>query len=217
MKQGLIQMRMTMRAGLRALSVLALVGGLCAPVAAQEMSEKSVVSLMDYAWALTPERFTKPDGVTVEIDKKKREAVTIPVNVARDVIKVGRLSAHAHMCQLADDQTSNYRSLMRREEQKKVWSEPQLIYMSQLHLVTVMLLTGKLALIEREEGKEPKVVEEVKGTESRSCTPEQQAKVKEAIAAYVKTGPSLAAASKAGGADKAAATPASAPATPAKK
>ena len=148
---------------------------------------------MEYAWALTPERFTKPDGVTVEIDKKNRQERRGADRDGAEVIKVGRLTAHAQMCQLADEQTQNYRSLMVREQQKKLWSEQQIIYMNQLHLVTVMLLTGKLQLVEREEGKEPKVVEE-NVAPVKSCTPEQAAKVKEAVAAYVKTGPSLAAA-----------------------
>ena len=196
------------------MSVMSLALGGTTPAAAQDMSEKSVRTLMEYAWALTPERFTKPDGVTVEIDKKNLKSVEVPIKTAQEVIKVGRLTAHAQMCQLADEQTQNYRSLMLREQQKKLWSEQQLIYMNQLHLVTVMLLTGKLQLVEREEGKEPKVVEETVAP-VKSCAPEQAAKVKEAVAAYVKTGPSLAAAPPVAVPPKGAAatpTPASAPA-----
>lgn len=172
------------RAGMAA-AIAAALGG---PVAAQELSEKSVRTFMDYAWSMTPNKFTRPDGRAIQIDKNKRETVEIPLDVARDVIKAGRLTAHAQMCELPEDQVLNHRSLMKREEDKKKWSEAQMIYINQLHLVTVMLMAGKLQLVEREEGKEPKVVEESKAP-VRTCTEEQRKKVKELITAYVKTGP----------------------------
>ena len=30
---------------------------------------------MDYAWSLTPQQFSKPDGTVIQIDKKKKEEV----------------------------------------------------------------------------------------------------------------------------------------------
>ncbi len=182
-------------AGLRTVAIglgaLFLMG---APMAAaQELSERSVKAFMDYAWSLTPSKFTKPDGQSVEIDKKDRSKTEIPVATARDVIMVGRLTAHAQMCELPEDQVNNYRSLMQREEAKKKWSEQQMIYINQLHLTTVMLLTGKIRLVEKDGDKEV-VVEESKGGETRTCTEEQRKKVRELIAAYIKSGPAQAAA-----------------------
>ena len=179
---------MKTRAGI----VLACAGAfaLWVPVAsanAQELSEKAVNSFMDYAWSLTPQQFSKPDGTTILIDKKKRDDVVVPVDIAREVIKVGRLSAHAQVCDLRDDQIQNHRSLMRREELKNKWTPQQLVYISQLHLTTVMLLTGKIKLIEKEGDKEV-VVEEGKEP-AQSCTDEQRKKVKELITAYVEAGP----------------------------
>lgn len=212
-------MHVMKQVGIATASALMAVLGFSGQAPAQEMSQGSVQTLMEYAWALTPDRFTKPDGVTIEVDRSKRELAEVPLEIARDVIKVGRLSAHAQMCNLPEEHVSNFRSLMFREEQKKKWSEQQMLYMNQLHLVTVMLLTGKLQLIEREDGKEPKVIEDNVGTAVKSCTPEQQAKVKEAVAAYVKTGPALPTRAAAGGPVPAApgggaatAVPASAPA-----
>ncbi len=142
---------------------------------------------MDYAWSLTPQQFSRPDGTTVLIDKKKRDEVMVPVDVAREVIKAGRLSAHAQICDLRDAQIANHRSLMRREEEKKKWTEQQLVYISQLHLTTVMLLTGKIRLVEKQGDKEV-IVEEGKAP-AASCTDEQKKKVNEMIVAYVKAGP----------------------------
>ena len=163
-----------------------------AGAAAQELSEKSLRSFMEYAWQLTPSKFTRPDGRTILIDKKKKEDVVVPVEVAREVIRVGRLSAHAQVCELAPDQVANYRSLMLREEGKNKWSEQQLIYINQLHLTTVMLLTGKIKLVDK-QGEKEVVVEESKSN-TQTCSDEHRQKVAQMIQAYVKTGPPLASA-----------------------
>ncbi|MGQ0456954.1 MAG: hypothetical protein ACT4OU_07820 [Hyphomicrobium sp.] len=154
---------------------------------AQELSEKAVRSFMDYAWSLTPQQFSKPDGSTVVIDKKKKDAVLIPIEVAREVIKVGRLSAHAQVCDLRDDQIGNHRAMMRREIAKGKWTPQQEVYISQLHLTTVMLLTGKIKLVEKDGDKEV-VVDEGK-TPNQTCTDEQRKKVKDLITAYVAASP----------------------------
>ncbi len=158
-----------------------------ATASAQELSEMAVKSFMDFAWSLTPQQFSKPDGTTVLIDKKKPDEVKVPVDVAREVIKAGRLSAHAQICDLRDEQKANHISLMKREEAKKKWTPQQLVYISQLHLTTVMLLTGKIRLVEKEGDKEV-IVEEGKAP-ATTCTDEQRKKVVEMIVAYVKSGP----------------------------
>lgn len=179
---------MKMRAGLVFAGALGLF--VVAPLAsanAQELSEKAVKSFMDYAWSLTPQQFSKPDGSVILVDKKKREEVMVPVEVAREVILAGRLSAHAQVCDLADDQRNNHRAMMRREEARTKWTPQQLVYLSQLHLTTVMLLTGKIKLVEKDGDKEV-VVDEAKAP-AQTCTDEQRVKVKERIAAYVAASP----------------------------
>ena len=164
-----------------------------APVASAgegELSDKSVQVIMDYAWALTPAQFSKKDGTVILVDKQKRDQVMVPVDVAREVIRVGRLSAHAQSCNLPEEQTMNHRSLMRREVAKKKWSDQQELYINQLHLTTVMLLTGKIKLVENDGDKE--VVIDEKQAPQQTCTEEQKQKVRDLVAAYVKTGPALA-------------------------
>ena len=211
--------------GLAAMLGVALTLGSPGTAQAQELSDKSIKSVMDYAWSLVPQQFTKPDGKTIVVDKKKRDDVVVPVDTARDVIRAGHLSAHAQICNLRDDQADNFNSLMRREADKKKWTDQQLLYITQLHLTTVMLLTGKFKLVEKgEDGKE--VVEEVGNKNNPTCSPEQSAKVKEMITAYVKAGPAITRAiavapapattgSTAPSPAPAAATPAPAPAAPA--
>lgn len=180
---------MNARAGILLASALALtIGGAAGPVRAQELSEGAVKSFMEYAWSLTPQQFSKPDGSVITIDKRKKAEVMVPVEVAREVIKAGRLSAHAQICDLRDDQVSNHRALMRREEGRKKWTQQQLVYISQLHLTTVMLLTGRIKLVEKQGDKEV-VIDEGKARPAQTCTEEQRKKVRELITAYVAASP----------------------------
>lgn len=206
-------------AGALALSVLVP----AVSAAAQELSEMAVKSFMDFAWSLTPAQFSKPDGTTIQIDKKKRDDVMVPVETAREVIKVGRLSAYAQVCNLPDHQTANHHTMMRKEEAKGKWSPQQLVYISQLHLTTVMLLTGKIKLVEK-QGDKDVVVEEEKDKDGKekkplSCTDEERTKVKEMVASYVKANESVAGAAPAAAAatttGSTAAAPAAKPAAPA--
>jgi hypothetical protein len=84
---------------------------------------------------------------------------------------------------------------MKREVDKKKWSDQQTLYINQLHLTTVMLLSGKIKLVEKDGDKE--VVVDEKQTPPQTCTEEQRQKVKDLVAAYVKAGPALASNEKA--------------------
>lgn len=180
---------MNTRAGVVLAGVLALtLMGTAAPAGAQELSEHAVRSFMEYAWSLTPQQFSKQDGSVIVIDKTKKTEVEVPLDVARDVIKAGRLSAHAQICDLRDDQVLNHRAMMRREEAKKKWTQQQLVYISQLHLTTVMLLTGRIKLVEKEGDKEV-VIDDGKKESAQTCSEEQRTKIKELITAYVAASP----------------------------
>ncbi len=162
--------------------------------AAQELSERSVKTIMNYAWSYTPDKFTPPSGKTVFIDKKNRDKMTIPVDKGREVIKVARLTAHAQICDLREDQVKNYRSLMLREQKSDKWTPQQMVYINQLHLTTVMMLVGKLQIVKNKGDGDKKVVVKDGKAAAKTCTEEQRKKVKELITTYVSTGPALASA-----------------------
>lgn len=156
---------------------------------AKELSEKSVRTFMEYAWSLVPAQFTKPSGEIVQVDKKNKDDVLVPVDVAREIIRIGRISAHAQVCNLPEYQVANYRSLMTREADRKKWTEQQMIYINQLHLTTVMLLTGKIKLVEKQGDKQ--VVVEERKSPVQTCSSEQAEQVKRMIDDYVKAGPPI--------------------------
>ncbi|MEN2494541.1 MAG: hypothetical protein TECD_00445 [Hyphomicrobiaceae bacterium hypho_1] len=157
--------------------------------AQNQLSDRSVQTIMDYAWVYTPDKFTPPNGKAIFIDKKKRDAMTVPLAKGREVVMSARLSAHAQICDLSEDQIKNYRSLMLRETLSRKWSPQQLVYINQLHLTTVMMLVGKLEVKEKNNGKE--VIVKEGPAVMKTCTDEQRKKIKELVANYVSTGPEL--------------------------
>ncbi len=187
-----LEMRMMRMAGTKCIgAAAALLAFAPGPASAQEeMSEKSVKTVMEYAWLQLPAQYTTKDGKTIITDKKNRDAAVVPLEEAREIIKAGYRSAHAQICELKEDQILNRNSLVRREAEKKKWNDQQMLYIQQLHLTTVMLMTGTVKVVEKIDGKD--VVTDEKPPTSTSCSEEQRTKVKEAIAAYVKTGPAVA-------------------------
>lgn len=161
------------------------------PASAQEeMSEKSVKTVMEYAWLQLPAQYTTKDGKTIITDKKNRDAVVVPIDEAREIIKAGYRSAHAQICDLKEDQLLNRTSLVRREADKKKWTDQQMLYIQQLHLTTVMLMTGTVKVVEKIDGKDV-VTDEKPGAKIGTCSDEQRTKVKDAIATYIKSGPAV--------------------------
>ncbi len=169
---------------------MAVAGGAGAAAAqGKDLSDKSIATLMDYAWAITPAKFTLPGGKTIEVDKSNREAAMIPIETARDVVRTGRLSANAQICGLGEEQAANYQTLMKREVAKSKWSDQQTLYISQLHLFTVMMLTGKVAVVATEgDSKDVKIEETPKmDNKTPTCSDAEREKVKTQIIAYVGT------------------------------
>ena len=155
---------------------------------AKELSDKSVLALMRYAWSMVPDKFTTPLGKTIEVDKKKPSESIVPMDTAKEVVRAARLSAYAQMCDLAEEQRANYQTLMRREEAKAKWSDQQMLFINQLHLFTVMTLTGKVQLVEK-DGDKQVVVHEGKALKTGSCSDTERKKVQEQIMAFVSANP----------------------------
>jgi hypothetical protein len=178
-------------------------------VEAAELTDKSVATLMNFAWGLMPEKFTKPDKTVIEVDKAKKDQIVVPVAIARDVIKVAARSAKAQRCKMNEQMVINHRTLMSREEAKKQWSEQQMLYINQLHLFVVMLQTGSVTITEKEGENEIKTSEDdavqpasaavaadtpeaqAKAAEEAAknlpdCTEDQKKAIKDEITAYVK-------------------------------
>lgn len=167
---------------------------LCAPTVsaqapAKELSDRSVTVLMEYAWSILPAIFRHPNGKVIEVDKKNKKAeVLVPVDVAREVIKVGYVSAQAQLCDMLEEQAQNYDALMAREIVKKTWSEQQLLYISTLHRMTIHMAAGKLRVVEKGPD-EIQVFQEAIEPSKDSCPDDKRKRVKETITAYAAGAP----------------------------
>ena len=101
---------------------------------------------------------------------------------------MARMSAYAQLCELPEEQRANYQTLMRREEAKAKWSDQQMLYINQLHLFTVMTLTGKVQLVEK-DGDKQVVVKEGKPAKTETCTDTERKKIQDQVMAYVNSAP----------------------------
>jgi hypothetical protein len=180
----------TVKAGLVLLCAVMLIAGSAGPLCAQnkELSEKSVMTLMRYAWSMVPDKFTTPLGKTILVDRSKPSESLVPMEIAREVIHVARLSAYAQLCELTEEQRANYQTFMRREQAKGKWSDQQMLFINQLHLFTVMTLTGKVQLVEK-DGDKQVVVQEGKPVKTESCTDTEKQKIQAQIMTFVKANP----------------------------
>ena len=188
--KGLGNMGKGTKAGVALVWAAALLAVAAAPALAQtkELSDKSVMTLMKYAWGMVPQKFTTPLGKTIEVDKTKPSDSIVPLETAREIIHAARLSAYAQLCELVEEQRANYQTLMRREEAKAKWTDQQMLFINQLHLFTVMTLTGKVALVEK-DGDKQVVVQEGKPAKTGTCSDTERKKVQEQIMAFVSTSP----------------------------
>jgi hypothetical protein len=136
-----------------------------------------------------PAIFRHPNGKVIEVDKKNKKAeVLVPVDVAREVIKVGYVSAQAQLCDMLEEQAQNYDALMAREIVKKTWSEQQLLYISTLHRMTIHMAAGKLRVVEKGPD-EIQVFQEAIEPSKDSCPDDKRKRVKETITAYAAGAP----------------------------
>ena len=147
-----------------------------------------MLTLMRYAWGMVPEKFTTPLGKTILVDKSHASEAIVPIEIAREVVRVARMSAYAQLCELPEEQRANYQTLMRREEAKAKWSDQQMLFINQLHLFTVMTLTGKVQLVER-DGDKQVVVKEGKPVKTETCTDTERKKIQDQVMAYVNSAP----------------------------
>jgi hypothetical protein len=171
-----------------AVSVMTLVGVADrAQAQGKDLSDKAIATLMDYAWAITPAKFTLPGGKTIEVDKNNRDSAMVPLETARDIVRTGRLSANAQICGLAEEQAANYQTLMKREVAKAKWNDQQTLYISQLHLFTVMMLTGKVTIVQTEgDSKDVKIeTPPALNTKTPTCSEAERDKVTKQIVEYI--------------------------------
>jgi hypothetical protein len=174
-------------AGLVCAAIIALLSGGSGLAQEKDPSDNSVRMFMRYAWMLLPEKFTPPQGKTIAIDKSKPKEVEVPMETAREAVRVGYFSAHAQLCNLLEEQQANYQTLMARQRDAN-WTDQQKLYIQKIHQATVMIMTGKITFVESEGNLKP-VQREAKTNPHEECTEAKRTQVKAQIANYINSGP----------------------------
>jgi hypothetical protein len=165
------------------------------------LSDSAVRVMATFAWSIIPDEVPGPDGKPTKVDKSEPKKFFIPIEDARQVIKVATRSAYAEACNLQDLERANYEKLMRGEEARQVWSHDQLMFINALHMFSVSYFTGNVSMTEQktdaakapEAGAEPaETAAASKGSQfitpkKLDCPPEQKEKVMKAIGAYIKS------------------------------
>jgi hypothetical protein len=151
-----------------------------------ELSAETVNLITGFALTTIPSEVKRPDGSVMKIDKSDLSKLTIPVDDARRVIKIARLSAHAQLCELPQLQAQNYLTMMRQERAKDRWTEQQMLFINRLHLFTVMWLSGNVKFVDKGDGsQEPEIISDP--DESKyECIDEDRSQVRAAIENYLK-------------------------------
>ncbi len=153
----------------------------------QQLSEKSVNLITQFALTTIPSEIRQPDGSVLKIDIDNVEKIVVPVEDARRIIMVARNSAYAQICDLPELQAENYLAMMRLEQAKDKWSKEQMLFINRLHLFTVMWLTGNVQLVEKGGGEAPEVISTPKNSRVKPCTPDDKESVRANIEAFVKS------------------------------
>jgi hypothetical protein len=177
-------------AGLVCAAIVALLSGGSVLAQEKDPSDNSVRMFMRYAWMLLPEKFTPPQGKTITVDKTKPKEVEVPMETAREAVRVGYYSAHAQLCNLWEEQQANYQTLMARQRDAN-WTDQQKLYIQKLHQATVMIMTGKISFVESGGNLKP-VQKEAKTNPSEPCDDTKKQAVKAQIANYINAGPNKA-------------------------
>ncbi len=160
------------------------------------LSDSSVRVMSMWAWSIMPEEAPDASGKTVKIDKSNRDLYVVPVEDARRVIRVAMRSAYADACDLRELGLANYKTLIRGEQARKVWSSEQLMYINFLHIWSVSYFTGNFSMDEEKDegGAAPAAANAEAGGKQADgfkpkklvCPPEQKEKVARAIKTYTR-------------------------------
>ena len=161
----------------------------------KDLSDKAVRIMSALATKLVRAKEKDSKGQVLEIDKSKPETFMIPLDDARYVIKMGRVSAHAHICRLLELEAKNYLTMMAVERARKKWTKPQLIFINRLHLFTVMWMSGSAEITVSDKTTEKKTKLDVEKANKKAeaaeanrkkCTKAEIARIEKQVESSIK-------------------------------
>ncbi len=165
-----------------------------ATAAKKQPNDKVLNMLTKLAYSQVPAKIkNRKTGKMIELDKNNPKSIIIPIPDARRIIKVGYVSGKAQLCNIQPYQIALYQSMMKAETKSGKWNQAQLVYINKLHLMTVMMTTGQIAVkdgaltdSERDAAKkEVTAALKKKVTKKSSCSAKQLKEIKTTIENFV--------------------------------
>ncbi|MCH9808821.1 MAG: hypothetical protein K0U74_13925 [Alphaproteobacteria bacterium] len=187
---------MAMKAGIGLVAVVTAII-FAGPAFAQKqssISDKTVATLVNYAWRAVPPQVTLRSGKVVKFEQSKRKEIELPSATAKEIIVAAYRSYQAQICDLPAAMVANRDAMMTRFLKKGKWSEQQVQYANLLHAFVVSYMSGKVELRYIDENKTDVKVSEIapeKVIEPKKCEPDQKKSVEQRIYNYYKATPGL--------------------------
>ncbi len=165
-----------------------------ASAAKNQPNDKVLNMLTKLAYSQVPAKIKdRKTGKVIELNKDDPKSIIIPIPDARRIIRVGYISGKAQLCSIEPYQIALYQSMMRAETKSGKWTPAQLVYINKLHLMTVMMTTGQIAVkdgaltdAERDAAKK-EVTEALKKklVKKSKCSAKQLKEIKSVIEKFV--------------------------------
>ncbi len=158
------------------------------------ISDKTVTTLVNYAWRAVPPQVTLRSGKVVKFDRTKRKEIELPKETAKEIVVAAYRSYEAQICDLPAAMVANRDAMMTRFLKKGKWSDQQVQYANLLHAFVVSYMSGKVELRYVDENKTDVKVADIppeKVVPPKKCAPNQKKSVDERIYKYYNTTPGI--------------------------
>ena len=101
-----------------------------------------------FALSIVPDQVPAgPGGQMVKVDKSDPNKYLIPLDDARQIIRVATRSAYAEVCQLPELEKANFDALMRGEKLRG-WTAQQMMFIHALHTFATSYFAGNVKITE---------------------------------------------------------------------
>lgn len=170
--------------------------------ASKGLSDSAVRVMSTFALSIVPDQVPAgPGGQMVKLDKSDPNKYLIPIDDARQIIRVATRSAYAEVCQLPELEKANFDAMIRGEKLRG-WTAQQMMFIHALHTFATSYFAGNVKITESDADQSGSLAKEgaaaanaAKGaattitTKKLECAPGQKEKVTAAINAYVQSAP----------------------------
>jgi hypothetical protein len=170
--------------------------------ASKGLSDSAVRVMSTFALSIVPDQVPAgPGGQMIKLDKSDPNKYLIPIEDARQIIRVATRSAYAEVCQLPELEKANFDAMIRGEKLRG-WTAQQMMFIHALHTFATSYFAGNVKITESDAGQSGSLAKEgaaaanaAKGdattitTKKLECAPGQKEKVTAAINTYVQSAP----------------------------